>query len=72
VDIVLYTLRYKKERKSYVEECFNGDIESIFHQFHSYHTTILDLNAKIGREDIIIQPVWKESTRYNINNTMVR
>jgi hypothetical protein len=61
-----------EDEDDYVEESFNGDIESVFDEFHNYHTTILDLNAEVGREDIFIQPVWKEGTRYNNKNTAVR
>ena len=52
---------------------FDEELKQVFHHFHKYHMkTLLDFNAKLGREDIFKPTFGNESLHQDRNDNGVR
>jgi hypothetical protein len=61
--IVLNVHAPTEDKTDNVEDSVYEELERIFDKFPKYHMKILlgDLNAKVGREDIVKPTIWNES-----------
>jgi hypothetical protein len=53
-----------EDKTDYVKVSFYKGLELVFDRFSKYHInfSLLDFNAKIGREDIFSPTTWNENT----------